>query len=400
MIYHGMLPRLTLSPRDPGFVQDPYPTYARLLHAMPVFVWEDYGHVCVVRFDDVSAILRDRRFGREPVEPKPAPPHLCAFATFDRAQMLEREPPAHTRLRALVTKAFVSREVERLRPTIAALAHRLIDGFVDQGSADLLAAYATPIPVVTIAELLGVPPSDAPLLLDWSHRMVAMYQARRTRDVEDSAVAALSDFQAYLQDHVTERRRRPRDDLLSYLVAAEAAGDRLSENELIANTILLLNAGHEATVHAIGNGTVALLAHRVDVVAALATNGGAERLVEEVLRFDPPLHLFTRYAREDVTVAGASIKAGEVVGLLLAAANRDPARFAEPDRFDVGRPVAVNASFGAGIHFCLGAALARIEIEEAFRALFMRLPRLALKETPRLADTYHFRQREGLLVTW
>ena len=408
---------VSLDPRDPVFVQNPYPAYVAIREAMAGagdgesggtgFLWEQYGHWCLSGHAEVSAALKDRRFGRQVLHvtsrealgwPEPAD-HLGPFLAVERHSLLELEPPDHTRLRTLITRAFVSRQVERLRPRIAALAHGLIDGFAGEKRVDLLAAYATPIPVIVIAELLGVPAERAPDLLDWSHRMVAMYQFRRSRQIEDEAVEATLRFVAFLRTVVAERRAAPRDDLISTLIAASEAGDRLSEDELIATCILVLNAGHEATVHAIANGTKAILESGTSW-QGLADPAARALLVEEVLRFDAPLHMFTRYALEDCEAYGHRFRQGERLGLLLGAANRDPARFAEPDRFVAGRPAGPHLSFGAGIHFCIGAPLARLELDVALPILFERLPGLRLGAAPRYRDTYHFHGLERLDVVW
>jgi cytochrome P450 len=404
---------VSLDPRDPGFVQNPYPAYAAIRQAGAAqgggsgFWWEQYGHWCLAGHADVTAALKDRRFGRQVLHvtsraalgwPEPEA-HLEPFLAVERHSLLELEPPDHTRLRTLINRAFVSRQVERLRPRIAALAHGLIDGFADRGGADLLDAYATPIPVIVIAELLGVPAGRAPDLLDWSHRMVAMYQFRRSRQIEDAAVAATASFVAFLREVVAERRVAPRDDLVSTLIAASEAGDRLSEDELIATCILVLNAGHEATVHALGNGTRAIL-DNPSARAALTDPQAVPGLVEEVLRFDAPLHMFTRYALEDCEAYGQRFRQGDRVGLLLGAANRDPARFADPDRFDVTRPAGPHLSFGAGIHFCIGAPLARLELEVALPILFARLPGLGHGADTHYRDTYHFHGLERLDAVW
>jgi len=397
--------RVSLSPTDPVFVQDPYPAYRAIREVAPLFLWEEYGCWCAASHQLVFDLFRDKRFGREILHvatreelgwPQPQA-HLAPFDAVDAHSMLEREPPVHTRLRTLVNRAFVTRQVERLRPRIAALANELIDGFEAKGEAELIQAFATPIPVILIAELLGVPADIAPRLLDWSHRMVAMYQFNRTRSVEDQAVAAAGEFTAFLRGYVAQRRAAPRDDLISHLIAAEAQGDRLSEEELISTCILLLNAGHEATVHAIGNGVKAILQAGLEPADVQA---GGEGLVEEMLRFDPPLHMFKRYALEDVTLGPAVIRKGEQIGLLLGAANHDPARFAEPERFLSGRERSPHVSFGGGIHFCVGAPLARLELEVAVPILFQRLPGLALEGVPLYGDTYHFHGLSALDVKW
>ncbi len=389
--------RLSQPPRDPAFVQDPYPFYDRARAAGPLFFWEDYGHPCAAGHDAVSALLRDRRLGREPpADLRPArPAHLADFYALDDLSMLDREPPAHTRLRGLVLRAFTSRRIAALEPGIAALADELIDG-LETPEFDLLPAFAEQLPVIVIARLLGVPEDMAGQLLGWSHAMVAMYQARRDRAVEDAANAAARDFAAYLRGHVAARRAAPRDDLLTELIAAEADGDRLSTDELIATCVLLLNAGHEATVHAIANGVRAILAAGADPARLFATPAATAATVEEVLRFDPPLHLFTRIALQDVEVLGCALPRGATVGCLLAAANRDPARYANPGAFAPGRAGPAQLAFGAGLHFCVGAPLARLELAVALPRLFARLPGLALAESAVYADRYHFRGLERL----
>ena len=298
---------------------------------MPAFKWQQYGYWCFAGHEDVNALLRDRRFGRqilhvatrEELGLADTPPRLKPFYDFEQHSLLELEPPVHTRLRGLVNRAFLSRQVERLRPKIESLSNRLIDGFEAKGEVDLLPAYATPIPIIVICELLGVPTDKADQLFSWSHDMVAMYMARRDRAVEDAAVAATVAFSDYMRGLVKERRKDLNDDLLSALIRAETEGQKLSENELITTAILILNAGHEATVHAIGNGVKTLL--ELGVREPIS-----EGLIEEILRYDAPLQLFTRYALEDLEYGGIKFRKGEEVGLLLGAANRDPARLQIP----------------------------------------------------------------------
>lgn len=392
-----------LDPHAPGFAQDPYPAYAFLHAHAPVFFWEDYGLWCLAGFDDVSRALRDRRLGRERPKDGDAEDraHLADFDAVERWSLLELEPPLHTRLRALVNRAFVARQVERLRPEIERLAHRLVDGFEDRRTVDLLPAFATPIPVTVIARMLGVPVAAGPDLVRWSNAMVAMYMHGRTRGKEEAANAAARDFSRFLRGHVAERRGRRRDDLIGLLLAARGEADALSQDELVSSIILLLNASHEATVHQIGNAVRTILAESGDPRRFFRDPDRTAAAVEECLRFDPPLHMFTRHAREAVEIApGLTLRPGEEVGLLLGAANSDPAAFANPRRFAPGRPDARTVSFGAGIHFCLGAPLARLEMQVALKVLFDRLPALRLEERPRYRDSYHFRGLERLRVAW
>lgn len=392
---------VSLDPVDPEFFGNPYPAYHAIRAEVPVFKWEQYGYWCFARHEDVNALLRDRRFGRQILHVASrkelgwpdTPPHLEPFSAFESHSLLELEPPVHTRLRGLVNRSFLSRQVERLRPGITRLANALIDRFEAAGDAELISQYATPIPVIVICDLLGVPADMARQLLLWSHDMVAMYQARRDRSVEDNAVKATVEFSNFMRDYVARRRREPKEDLLSELIRAEEEGAKLSEDELVTTAILLLNAGHEATVHAIGNAIKCLLEQGL-------TREPDAAAVEEALRHDAPLHLFTRYALEDLDHAGIRLRKGETVGLMLGAANRDPERFPEPDIFNPARTPNPHLSFGAGIHFCIGAPLARLELEIALSTLFRRLPRLRLAEAPRYRNAYHFRGLESLRVSF
>jgi cytochrome P450 len=397
-----------LDPRDPAFFNDPYPAYAAIRAEAPAFFWEDYGFWCFAGHAEVSALLRDRRFGRQILHvssreelgwPEPKP-HLAPFDALERHSILEMEPPEHTRLRNLVNRAFVSRQVEKLAPRIAALAHALIDAFEAKGSADLIEEFATPIPVAVITELLGVPPQLGPQMLNWSHKMVAMYQFGVTRAVEDSAAEASREFADFVRGYARARRCDLRDDLISQLLVAKTDAGTLSEDELVTTCILLLNAGHEATVHGIGNGVKAMLELGIDPREAFASDKARAATVEELVRLDAPLHLFTRYALEDVEYAGVALRKGEKIGLLLGAANRDPARFPRPDAFDAARDPNPHVAFGAGIHFCVGAPLARLEMATALPILFARLPGLKLAEKPEYRDAYHFHGLEALKLVW
>ena len=398
--------RLRLSPRDPAFVQDPYVAYAAIQSISPTFFWEDYGLWCVSGHEAVNRLLRDRRFGREnrwgaPIVEVAGRDHLADFDGIERHSLLEREPPVHTRLRGLVNRAFVSRQIERLRPRIEALAHGLIDGFASDRAVDLLPAFATPIPVTVIAEMLGVPVEMGPQLVDWSNRMVRMYTHRPGRAVQEDANAAARAFADHLRDYVGRRRAAPGDDLLSLLISASDGGERLSEDELITSVILLLNAGHEATVHQTGNAVKTVLEQGGDPRRFFGDAAATEATVEECLRYDAPLHMFTRYAYETVAIEpGVVLQPGEQVALLLGAANTDPAAFASPRSFDPGRGDQKNVTFGAGIHFCIGAPLARLELQVALKVLFTRLPGLRLAGAPVYRDNYHFHGLERLAVEW
>lgn len=399
-----------LNARDPDFYNNPYPYYERLRQDAPIFYWEEFGLWCFVRHRDVSAILRDRRFGRQishkmsreeaglvEVAENPA---LKPFYDVDRYSMLELEPPDHTRLRGLVQKAFMARQIERLRPRIAALTHRLIDEMEAQGECNLLEAFATPIPVTVIAEMLGVPTDMSQALLAWSHAMVGMYELGRTTEQEQKAARAAIEFVAYLRDYVAHRRQHPRDDLITKLLEVEAEGQKLTEDELISNCILLLNAGHEATVNVIGNGVLALLKHPDQLAQWRKTPTLTRTAIEELLRFDTPLHLFNRWVLEDVEYAGQLFKRGSQVALLLGAANYDCDQFPNPTQLDLKRSPNPHVSFGGGIHYCLGAPLARLELQIALPILLQRLPNLHLTATPSYKNSWHFHGLERLQVSW
>jgi unspecific monooxygenase len=391
---------LNQSPTDPAFVQNPYPVYARARAAAPLQFWEDYGMMAAFSHEAVQTLLKDRRFGREiPAElARPHPSHLAPFYAIDDHSMLELDGDTHKRLRGLVLRAFTSRRIAALGPEIAALSHQLIDAF-PTGDFDLLTHFAAPLPVRIIARLLGVPEEMSPDLLRWSNAMVAMYQARRDRAVEDAAARAAADFSDFIRSYIETRRTDPRDDLITQLIAAEEDGTRLSTDEMIATCILLLNAGHEATVHTIGNGMARLLS--APLRAQLAIHCAPEAIAattEEILRHDPPLHMFTRYAYEEVTLFGHTFRRGDQVALMLAAANRDPAAWTDPETFDPTRPVKTNSAFGAGAHFCIGAPLARLELTTALPILAARCPQMQLAAPPEYGDTYHFHGLTALRV--
>ena len=400
--------RASARPQDEAFYQNPYPFYARQNQSHPGFFWEEYGHWCFADFKTVSALLRDKRFGRDILHvasreeiglPEPKP-HTADFDLTEKYSLLNLEAKAHTRLRTLVNRAFVSRQVEQLRPRIRQLAHEMIDAFEGKDSVDLIKAFAAPIPAIIIAEMIGLPAEMASQLLNWSNRMVTMYMYNVTRETELDANQAAADFMAYLREVIAERRKAPREDLLTHMLTSDRDGDVLSDDEVMSTTILLLNAGHEATVHTTGNGVKSILESGLDPQSLFATPEQAAASVEECLRFDAPLHLFTRYTLEDTELAGIPLRKGDVVGLMLGAANRDPNRFSNADTFDPFRTDGANVSFGAGIHFCIGAPLARIELQEAMSVLFERLPKLRIVEPPRYGNVYHFHGLERLMVSW
>jgi cytochrome P450 len=386
--------RLSQSPTDPVFVQNPYAFYEAARAQGPFFYWEEYGMLATGDWVAVNAILRNRRFGREalPERAPKIPEHLKPFYALEAHSMLELEPPRHTRLRNLVLRAFTSRRIAALLPEIESLAHELINA-LPNGEFNLLPHFGQKLPVIIIARLLGVPETMSDDLLKWSRAMVGMYMAGRTRETEVRAVAATEAFVTFLRSYIDARRKEPRDDLITELIAAEEEGEKLSTDELISTCILLLNAGHEATVHTIGNGVKTLLQTGTQI-----TRENASNCVEEILRFDPALHMFTRWAYEEVEILGKKFQRGDQVALLLAAANRDPSVWPQPQVFDIQREAKPIASFGAGLHFCVGAPLARLELATALPILFERLPKLRLVEAPQYSDAYHFHGLSRLLL--
>lgn len=385
------LPKLT----DPDFVQNPYAIYADARLQGGLLWWADWGMFAAFDHATVHAAFRDKRLGRAPLKPRDWGAHLAPFAAFESHSMLELEPPRHTRLRKLVLRAFTSRSIAALAPAISETANNLLDGL--SGTVDLIPNYCEELPVRIIARLLGVPEAMSPDLLRWSHDMVAMYQAGRSRETELRAVDATVQFTAFLTDYMEARRKTPTDDLISALITAEEDGAQLSRDELISTCILLLNAGHEATVHTMGNAIKCLLENKT--APALLGPDHIANTVEELLRFDPPLHVFTRYVYEDMELAGQKLARGDEIALVLGSATRDPALCDAPDRFDPTRQPTPHVAFGGGLHFCVGAPLARLELQIALPALFHAFPHLKLAEIPRYSNTYHFHKLGHLTVS-
>jgi len=393
-------------PASPAFIADPYPVLAELRAAGPIHHHEATNLWLVTRHADVNAILRDRRFGRTylhvatPAEMgrAPEPAWQAPFWRVVRSAMLDREPPDHTRLRALVSRAFTPRTVESLRGRIQALVDGLLDRALARGEFDLLADFAEPLPVAVIAELLGVPESDRAALRPWSADMCLMYELNASEESARRAVAASEAFAGYLRGLVRERRARPGTDLLSTLAQVAEDGDRLSEAEVVGTGVLLLNAGHEASVNGAGNGWWTLFRHPESLAWLRADPSRVPRAVEELLRYDTPLPLFERWVLEESEVCGARLPRGAEIGLLFASANRDPGAFANPDALDLGRDPNPHLSFGAGIHFCLGAPLARLELQVAFETLLRRAPALELVAEPCWKPTFVLRGLRELRV--
>ncbi len=370
---------VTFNPMDPEFVADPYPTYHRLrtedpVHRSPLGFW------VLTRYDDVVMTLRDPRFAKEAIAGFVAA-RFGIEMPIERLSMLDRDPPDHTRLRGLVNKAFTPRVVERLRPHIQGIVDRLLDAVEDRRSMDLIEDFAYPIPVTVICEMLGVPMDDRAKFKEWGLAIARGLDALllpTDSEVTTKSAAARAALGDYFRALIAERRAAPRADMLSDLIAAEEAGDKLSEEELLSTCILILIAGHETTVNLIGNGTLALLRHPAELQRLRETPGLVNTAVEELLRFDGPVQRTARIPSEDVVIRGREIKQGEMVMPFIGAADRDPAQFPDPDRLDLGRAENRHIAFGWGIHFCVGAPLARVEGQIALGTLVRRLPKLAL----------------------
>jgi cytochrome P450 len=374
-------------PTDPDFLQDPYPTYARLRAEAPIAWYEGWGKWIVTRHRDVDALLRDRRLGRvihhltPASERSPANPAHAAFDAIQAGSMLEIEPPDHTRVKQVVHDVFTPRHVRALRGRIEALVEGILDGLEARGEGgfDLIADFAEPIPVTVIAELLGVPEADRRRLLPWSKAIIGMFEPERTPAMEAAAVTAAGEFAGFVRDLMAVKRRESADDLISRMVAVhDADPERLTEGEVVANAILFLNAGHEAVVNVSGNGMLALLRHPEQLRSVRDDPALLRPAIEEMMRYDTPLQFFERYVLEDMTYSGHDWPRGTRLCLYYAAANRDPEVFADPERFDVRRDPNPHLAFGLGLHYCIGAPLARLELGVAVGALLRRFPRLAL----------------------
>ena len=374
---------------DPAFKADPYPTYARLRSSAPVYraaLPDGRGVWLITRYEDVLAVLKDQRFVKDwrgaltPEQLAQVPPIPEVMKPLSQ-NMLDTDPPDHERLRALVSKAFTPRLIERLRPRVQAISDGLLDAVEDRGEMDLIDDYAFPLPITVIAELLGVPAEDRNNFREWSDAAVSGNASQEY--MEEILIPHMQAFTDYLRALFEEKRANPGDDLVSALVRAEEAGDRLSEDELLGMVFLLLVAGHETTVNLIGNGVLALLQHPDQLRKLKEDPSLIKPAIEELLRYDGPVETSTeRFAREDVEIGGQVIPRGEMVLVVLAAADHDPERFSDPDELDITRTDNRHLAFGKGIHHCLGAPLARMEGQIAISTLLRRMPNLRLKGSP------------------
>ncbi|MFI5801464.1 cytochrome P450 [Streptomyces sp. NPDC051561] len=394
-------------PWSPEFLADPYPAYAGLRERGRVHWFEPTGQWLVPHHADVSALLRDRRLGRtyqhrfahEEFGRTAPPPEHEPFHTLNDHGMLDLEAPDHTRIRRLVSKAFTPRTVAQLQPYVEELASELVAGLVADGGGDLLGRVAEPLPVAVIAQMLGIPEADRAPLRPWSADICGMYELNPSQETAERAVRASLDFSSYLRDLIAHRRDHPGDDLISGLIAAYEDGERLTEQEMISTCVLLLNAGHEATVNATTNGWHALF-RNPEQLAALRANPDAllSSAVEELMRYDTPLQLFERWVLDDIEIDGVKIARGQEVALLFGSANHDPAVFAHPGRLDLARQDNPHISFSAGIHYCIGAPLARIELAASMRALLTQAPDLRLAAEPERRPNFVMRGLAELTV--
>ena len=385
---------------DPTFIADPYPVLNALREATPIFLNPRTGQWTLTRFQEVFEALRDRRLGRsyshlythdEVDKPEPDP-RWAAFQQHERWSLLCLEPPDHTRLRRLVSKVFTPKAVVALRPALAGFSDELLDRCAALGEFDLLAEYAQPYSVAVICSMLGVPRGDTQLLLDWSHTIVKMYELSTDDAARAAANQAASEYIDYTKALIVEKRRSPDGLLISELVRVEDEGDTLSEDEIVSTTMVLLEAGHEATVNTLGNGMRAFMHHPKQWQRVVDGEVDTKAAVEEMLRWDSPLQLFERWVLEPgVEIAGQSFEVGQEVAMLFGSAERDPRRFSDADVFNAGRADPAHIGFGGGIHFCVGAPLARQEIDVSLAGLVARFPSLSLVEEPSHHPTFVIR---------
>jgi pimeloyl-[acyl-carrier protein] synthase len=369
---------VTYNPLSPSLYLDPYPTYAVLRAKDPVH-WSTLAHAWVFsRYEDVDAILRDHRRFSNDARNRQIPKGLRSSTAFPRRSMFFLDPPDHTRLRALVNKAFTPGAIEALKPAIQEIMETLLDQIEDPASFDVMEAIAQPLSVLALARLLGAPAQDWVRLAGWSHRVARTLEPTTRAADDQEAVRAAYDLDDYFRGIIDERRGQPQPDLISALVAVEDVGDKLNQNELLMMLRLLLVAGHETTTDLIGNGLLALLRHPQQMHLLREEPNLMESAVEEFLRYDSPVQVDARAALEDMEIRGRQIKKGQGILPLIGSANRDTDVFNQPERLEITRRQAGNLSFGRGIHYCLGAPLARIEARIAFEALLRRFSEIRL----------------------
>jgi cytochrome P450 len=393
-------------PRRADVVADPYPALGRLREEDPVHWSEILGGWVLTRYADVRASLADSRLSADRITPflaRQGPTASEAVQTLLHQVglwVVFTDPPVHTRLRSVLGRVFTARAIEMRRPRIGAIVDSLLGRAAAAGEMDLIGDFAYPLPVTVIGDLLGVPPGDHEQLKVWSDQLASFIgSSLRTPDKYERAARGVVEMHGYFERMIARRRAIPADDLVTALLTAEERGDMLGEAELIASCVLLLFAGHETTTNLIGNGALALLRHPAEARAWCENPGLSASAVEELLRFDGPTPVMVRVAREDLHIDGRAIRRGDRLFLMINAANRDPRQFAEPDRLDLRRADNRHLAFGHGIHFCLGAPLARLEGQIALPALLARFPALAsCTDVPEWLDSLVFRGMRSLPV--
>jgi cytochrome P450 len=394
------------NPFAPGMLANPYDMYRALREHDPIHRSEMMEAWVLTRYDDIDAVLTDNRFSADRTRARTRFAEMMAqrqeeFGPFSRTQtMLTSDPPEHTRLRRLVSKAFTPRAVENLRPRIQDIVEYLLAEAGKKGEFDMVHELAYPLPVIVIAEMLGVPPEDRHRFKEWSDKIVATLSGPFTPpEVLEAGRVAVEELAEYVGEVISERRLEPREDLISGLIAAEEGGQVLSEEEIFATCILLLVAGNETTTHLISNGMLALFRNPDQIDRLRNDLSLMPSAVEEFLRFTGPVHGTGRVPKEDIEIAGHVFHEGEMVFTLLAAGNRDPSHYLDPEKLDVGRNPTDHLALGDGIHFCLGAPLARAEAQIAIGTLLDRFPKLRLlDEDPEWGGTFIIRGVKQLNV--
>lgn len=389
--------------QDPEFLDNPYPQLAELRKVGKPLWHEELGVFLAATHADSNAVLRNRSLGRI-FKPKEPSDQWDTFNWLHADSILDSEPPKHTRLRSLVMKAFNPKKIESMRPDVERITQQLLDGIerrlAETGKFDVIADFAEPLPVKVIASMLGFPDEDEHLLRPWSQAIVKMYEVSPSEEDKLEAQKASAEFADYVHGLMVERKKNPGPDLITDLALVEEDGEKLNAHELIATCVLLLNAGHEASVNGFGNGFVAALKNESQM-ALIRQNPDqhAATAIDEFLRFDAPLHLFERTATQDTEIGGVAIAKGQKIAALLGSANRDEAVFENADQLDLTRDPNPHIGFGAGIHFCIGAPLARMEMTTSLPMLMKAYPKLELAGEPKRRPTFVLRGYESVFVT-
>lgn len=373
------------NPTDADFLANPYPKYRELRKDNPIYYYDKWDKWIITRYKDINSLLRDKRLGRviyhlqdERFISPPNPEH-AAFDAIQHGSLLELEPPDHTRIRQVVHEVFTPKHVRQLSDKIAAISSKMVDNIIDKKEFNLITDFAEILPVTVISELLGVPEEDRSKLVPWSKDIIGMFEPEKSKEIEQKAVQAAQDFADYVRYLMAIKAKTPSDDLISRLVEINRTNpERITKSEIVANAILFLNAGHEAVVNVIGNGVYALLKHPAQFDKLKADINLLETAIEEILRYDSPLQFFERYVLEDMDFEGYNWKKGTKLCLFYASANHDSEVFDNSEVFDITRNPNPHISFGLGLHYCIGAPLARLELNSALKELISRMPDIKL----------------------